>query len=644
MVVANREDLVDYSEWKQNLLAEIDEYPDPVSRGDKFVQRVLQMLCGLSEEEAIDATQCAGSGDKGADAVYIFPAEDGVLPSALVVQGKYEIAGMNLSVYKEAQKLFQALSTARKGIPVAPHIDKVAGVLKSEGQVRYLIATVEPLTPVQQSELEDVKKLAFLDFGSNLIVGTVSLQNIYALLQDVASRPSVRVDLPGQFLVVPTVPDVSYTGYATLADMYGMMRSYAMQTSGTLDTIYDYNIRKYLGRRAGSVNAEIYNTLRNEPEHFFPYNNGIKIICSSARQTEAGLQLDIPYVSNGCQTTRTLFDLLDSVFGGLDPSADTGNKMARYREASFIAIIVIVVPDDSEGTYASNITRYSNRQNGIRKKDFVALDSLYKHLKQEMEKRGYFLETQAGEYEALPKSRREKYPKATHAINAFDATLYYAATWLGKPHLAFGHSSYFAPGGEEFVETVKGLTADDLLLLWTLALQARKLGYTDRKHRAHRRSTSDEHREQTRYLFLFLLFRLLSLVVIELDTTGEDPGPGLGRRIRNRLARFTLDTTGEDPGPGRERIYSILKVIKADYDQTPYPEHPFNRLLTLADESVSAFMELAELDGWSRDRTAFLASKESIQEERIILARQRAKIQVKSIASQVQDILDRLES
>jgi hypothetical protein len=644
MVVAKREDLVDYSEWRQNLLAEIDEYPDTIALGDKFVQRVLQMLCGLSEEEAIDATQCAGSGDKGADAVYIFPAEDGTLPRALVVQGKYGLAGMKLSVYKEAQKFFQALSTARRGIPVAPHIDKVAGVFKNEGQVRYLIATVEPLTPVQQSELEDVKKLAFLEFGSNLIVEVVSLQNIYALLQDVATRPPVRVDLPGHFLAVPTVPDASYTGYSTLADMYGMMRSYAMQTSGTLSTIYDYNIRKYLGRRAGSVNAEIYDTLSEEPELFFAYNNGIKIICSSAHQTEACLQLDIPYVSNGCQTTRTLYDLLDSIFGGLDPSADTGNKMARYREASFISIIVIVVPDDSEGTYASNITRYSNRQNGIRKKDFVALDSLYKDLKKEMETKGYFLETQAGEYEALPKRKREKYPKATHAINAFDATLYYAATWLGKPHLAFGHSSYFAPDGEEFVKTVDGLTADDLLHSWTLFQQARKLGYTDRIHRAKRRSSSDEHREQTRYLFLFLLFRLLSLVVIELDATAEDPGPGLGRRVRNRLARFSLDATGGDPGPSRERIYSVLKAVKADYDQTPHAEHPFNRLLTLADESVSALMELAEVDGWSRDRTAFLASKEAIQEERIILATRRAKIQVKSIANQVQDILDRPES
>src|SRR5436305_2529146 len=98
--------LAPYQEWKQSFVSEINAQPHPVARGDLFVQKVLQIYYNLSEEDAIDATDCAGPGDKGVDAIYIVLEEEEDKPSAIVVQGKYGSAGINLQIYLESRKFF----------------------------------------------------------------------------------------------------------------------------------------------------------------------------------------------------------------------------------------------------------------------------------------------------------------------------------------------------------------------------------------------------------------------------------------------------------------------------------------------------------------------------------------------------------
>ena len=150
--------LTTYAEWKQNFLAEIDALPHATAKGDTFVHKVLQIYYNLSEEDAIDATECAGANDKGVDAISIMEEDNS--PLALVVQGKYGKAGIGLHIYTEAEKFFSALNDALKGVSVNAAIDKIAGVLKNGGLLRYIIATIEPLSQKQKKDLANVKKIA----------------------------------------------------------------------------------------------------------------------------------------------------------------------------------------------------------------------------------------------------------------------------------------------------------------------------------------------------------------------------------------------------------------------------------------------------------------------------------------------------
>lgn len=605
-------DLVSYDEWKSNFLADIEAQPHTTAKGDLFVSKVLQIYYNLSESDAIDATECAGPHDHGIDAVYIFPAKtddvheelDGRI--ALAIQGKYGAAGKGLQVHNEAEKFFSALKEAEEDKETSVAIAKLASVLRTGRFIQYVIVTLEPLNAMQQKSLENVKKLAYAEFGDKLVIETLNLEDLYAALG--TKNRDVVVDLPCR--VVPAVD--AYVGVAQLTDMYEMMCSYAKRTRGAIDRIYDYNLRKYIKRRIGSVNQGIYDTLKGVPNRFLTYNNGITIICYAAQRIEQGLRLKNPYIVNGCQTTRTLYDFMEKKFAGVSPSLDT--EGAVYKDA-FLAVKILIVKDmDGENSHAKAITRYSNKQNAISKRDFIALEDKYRELKTPIGKMGYFLETQKGEYDALPKSKRIKYPSATRLINSFEATLFYAAGVLGKPHLAFGHSGEFAPGGSEFEKIVEKLTADDLFIPWMIAKQGERLGYVVKAPRAI--STEAKHRVQTRYLFLFIFFRLVHEIIVK----------GMGKSD-------TIDITYE--------MYGLLKLLKGDYDKHSLPDHPFAQLLTITDEVVFTLINLAEEEEGYKDRASFLESKDLIDGTRVNPVLGPARLKVYSVTNQIQKIKEK---
>lgn len=229
-----------------------------------------------------------------------------------------------------------------------------------------------------------------------------------------------------------------------------------------------------------------------------------------------------------------------------------------------------------------------------------------------MGKMGYFLEIQKGEYDALPKSKRIKYPSMTHLINSFEATLFYAAGILGKPHLAFGRSAYFAPGGIEYEKIVEELTPDDLLVPWMIAKQGEKLGYVAKAQRNESHETA--HRVQTRYLFLYIFFRLVREMVVKISV------------------KKNTDQAIKD-------MYCILKRLKADYDQHPVAKHPFDQLLTITDEVVFTLINFAEEEEGYKDRASFLESKEVIEGARMNPLIGPAKLRVYKLANQIQQIM-----
>ena len=371
-----------------------------------------------------------------------------------------------------------------------------------------------------------------------------------------------------------------YVGAASLLDLYLMLRAYAAERP--LDEIYEHNVRTWLGRR--SVNAGIARTLREEPERFVAFNNGVTLVCRAYRETERGLAIEQPQIVNGCQTTRTLHDVLARRLEGKGGVRHT----VRYREA-FLPFKLIAVPDLESGL-VKDITRYSNRQNAVRGRDFLALEDTFRRLRSELAERGYDLEVQAG------RAERSIGPR----IPAFDALRDYAAAVLSKPHLALGQPAAFTRDGGAFDEAVEQLIADDLLVPWLVGRDAEALGYTQGPKP---RAPADDHRPQARYFFLYVFFRCAASVLQDADAV--------------------------ERGSRRDLYADLLRLRQAE-------SQPYRDLLETADGIVATFQVLSRRPGMQR--AALLKGEELLDEQRFIMASTMLllrKAQIRDAARQV---------
>ena len=112
-------------------------------------------------------------------------------------------------------------------------------------------------------------------------------------------------------------------GTVSLIDLFEFLNLYQSKT-GNLDQLYEKNVRQFLGNRR-KINKSIANTLNENPEKFGLYNNGITIVVSgySKSSNEGTFTVNDPYVVNGCQTTRTIWQVLDNKLNAGGTGQDT---------------------------------------------------------------------------------------------------------------------------------------------------------------------------------------------------------------------------------------------------------------------------------------------------------------------------------
>jgi hypothetical protein len=144
--------------------------------------------------------------------------------------------------------------------------------------------------------------------------------------------------------------------------------------------LFARNIRGFLGEDT-EINKSMGMTLRNEPERFFYYNNGITVICDGAERVGSQgkdiLRVNNPQVINGQQTTRTLSNI----------SSQAGKASVLVR--------VIQIPrgmSDNDVDFdllISQIVQGTNWQNAIRSSDLIANDRTQVELQRELRKLGY---------------------------------------------------------------------------------------------------------------------------------------------------------------------------------------------------------------------------------------------------------------
>ena len=352
-----------------------------------------------------------------------------------------------------------------------------------------------------------------------------SVEDIFARIQDVAGE-RIKVSIEGSFVHEARGADF-HLGIVSLTNLHNFLDQYRKFTSN-LDKIYTKNVRQYLGRSNNRVNKGIADTLENAPNLFGLYNNGITIVADHVveERTNNILQLWDPYIVNGCQTTRTIWDTINKeIRAGGTGNDDIVKEIGQKWNMTVVSVKVVDTSKmdsggNDEDTPIGRITRYTNRQTAVREQDFLALTSDAQSWSEAFEKTyGIFLEVQRGSWLSRKNLQRAINFDGVHltsSANAFDLIQVYGAGWLGEPGDAYGRKTLFAPGGALYRQIVEGgdypegrrFNHVDLYAAYCLNQASERLGF------GRRATATVAARRQTKFLFYYFVIELLRSALI----------------------------------------------------------------------------------------------------------------------------------
>lgn len=231
-----------------------------------------------------------------------------------------------------------------------------------------------------------------------------------------------------------------------------------------------------------------------------------------------------PYVVNGCQTTRTIWEVCHHRL----EAGGTGNnpELEKWRQKAQQGLVVtkIVKVGNEDESLLQAITRYTNSQNAVREKDFLALTSDFKTWARSMaEHYNVFLEIQRGGWDSRRALQKQKpdIKQFMKAANAFDLIKVYGSGWLGEAGIAFGKNPPFLPNGsifkrivnQEGVQEGRPFGVEDLYAAYLLQGTADKYEFG--------RGASKASRRQTRFLFYAVALDLLKEVLFRADMSAS---------------------------------------------------------------------------------------------------------------------------
>lgn len=205
------------------------------------------------------------------------------------------------------------------------------------------------------------------------------------------------------------------------------------------ERILEQNVRTFLQFR-GKVNKGIRNTIKENPDMFFSYNNGITATAGSVIMSEdrnSILSISDFQIVNGGQTTASIF------LSFLNHKVDLNEV--------FVQVKLSIIPNDMKEVMVPLISEYSNTQNKVSAADFFSNTPYHRRLEDFSRKtytnnnsglmtlwfyeraRGQYLNAQnkldaAGKRSFLSENRRDQLFTKTDVAK-------YIHIWDQKPHI-----------------------------------------------------------------------------------------------------------------------------------------------------------------------------------------------------------------
>lgn len=504
--------------------------PSTIELGRRFSRKLVTQWLDIPEdiEYQDDLIYCDGTGDGGIDIAYLQRGDE-IEDNAnggdtwYIVQSKYgsSFAGVN-TLLEEAQKLIDTVDGKRTNLSslASSFIERLQTFRKQasdKDKIILVYATQRSLSEKERRVVDDIRAMGKNRLGMMFETDTISLETIYhRTLEEISHVKKTQVSITAHLVASG---EEMLVGSIGLVQLFDFLKSYKAITND-LDMLYEKNVRKFLGSRR-KVNKGIENTILNKPERFGLYNNGITIVVEGFRKLPNNIEYELtePFVVNGCQTTKTIWEVLYKKLeaGGTGKNPEIEAWKRNLGQGIVVIKIVKVGTDGDE--LLTETTRYTNSQNAVSEKDFLALESDFQKWSKNMaSKYGIFLEIQRGGWDSQ-KAYQKQHPDTkqfSECINAFDLLKVYGAAWLGEAGISFGKNPPFAPGGSLFHKIVnqEDFGLDDLYAAFQLHKAGGRFKFG--------RGAEKQQRGQTRYLFYMLLVELLKDCFIAADRTATN--------------------------------------------------------------------------------------------------------------------------
>jgi hypothetical protein len=380
---------------------------------------VLLVLGADPDDGQVQVEITDGTEDRGIDAIGI----DQAAKLIVFVQSKWRqdgSGGMALAdVLKFIDGVRSLIGMQAEGEPVHASDQMRSAVrelLKQPGARILLVTATTASDPLQDAVEAPVADL----LGQlNDVAGVEPLATHRHLGQGdffnmLAEAPTSAVDLEVQMMDWGRAvePIKAYYGRVSAVEVAQWYEAHG-------SSLFTENIRVVIPR--SDINEGILNTVRDEPDRFGYFNNGITVLAESIDVGPAGLlNRDVGYfklgkasIVNGAQTVSTLGRAL-----GTDLEGNLSN--------AFVLVRCIEVPADDQ-ELGRRITRFANTQNEVSTQDFASLDSEQHRLVRELRVLGYEYLLRTGEVATFPPGQVIELRQAAVALACASPNIAHAA-------------------------------------------------------------------------------------------------------------------------------------------------------------------------------------------------------------------------
>ncbi|KIN15793.1 AIPR family protein [Halomonas sp. KHS3] len=362
--------------------------PDANAKQRNFYTKALAAYfltqeAGATDEDAIHASIDGGQ-DHGIDSVYVDSTQ-----TVWLIQSKYKDSGTGEVELAEVGKFVDGVKdlAKQKYERFNEHLQAKIPALNSAFDSG--VAKVKAVLTYTGSALGDDKRRVMSDLEDAL---NLPADPSFLRFINFGLASFHRIQL-GEHLPAPITAEVTLENYGHIDAPYlccfGSITGVQLKSLKIEygEKLFDANIRHFQGDTV--VNQDISETIKNNPEHFFYFNNGVTFTCDVIRpigprddtRSTGKFRVENLSVINGAQTVSSL-------------AIDLDNE-CQERDVKVLATFIALDGDLEE--FGSKVTRFRNNQNAVSDIDFAALDENQIQWAQTLQQSGVSYRYKSGE-------------------------------------------------------------------------------------------------------------------------------------------------------------------------------------------------------------------------------------------------------